>query len=56
MAPHVKPAPNATSRTFIPECSRPSSIASSMATGMVEELMFPYRSTFTNTFSMGIPA
>ena len=56
MAPQVSPAPNATSKSFIPGSSRPSSIASSIATGMVAELIFPYRSTFTNTFSIGSPA
>ena len=56
MAPQVSPAPNATSKRFIPGSSRPSSIASSITTGMVAELIFPYRSTFTNTFSMGSPA
>ena len=30
--------------------------APSIATGIVAELIFPYRSTFTNTFSMGSPA
>src|SRR5690606_32728959 len=54
--PQVKPAPNATIRMFAPGCIRPASSASSRAMGSVAELMLPYRSTLTNTFSIGMPA
>src|SRR5690606_18770883 len=54
--PQVKPAPNATSNTLSPGLSRPCSCASSSAIGTVAELMLPYRSTLTKTFSMGMPA
>src|SRR5690606_33732024 len=49
----VNPAPNATIRMLSPGLMRPCSSASSSATGIVAELMLPYRSTFTHTFSMG---
>src|SRR5690606_7563194 len=54
--PQVKPAPNATSRTLSPGSSRPCSCASSSAIGTVAELMLPYRSTLTNTLSIGMLA
>src|SRR5205807_111163 len=55
-APHTSPAPTAVRRTVEPGCRRPASAASlrAMATDAAEVL--PYRSTFENTLSSGMPS
>src|SRR5262249_20349690 len=47
-APHVSPAPNATSNTRSPRRMRPDSTASSSAIGTEAPDVLPYRSRFTN--------
>src|SRR5207245_5959344 len=56
MLAHVNPAPNATNRTVIPSLSRPVRTASSSAIAIEAAEVFPNRSTFTKTLSIGTPA
>src|SRR6266498_3306288 len=54
--PQVRPAPIPVISTSAPGWSIPSAAASASASGMEPEDVFPYRSTFTTTFSFGKPS
>jgi len=55
-APQVKPAPKLTSKTTIPGRSRPACSASTKASGIEADEVFPKRSTLMTTLSAGTPA